>query len=669
MRFLNEDLYVGLCAGRDILAGRMGLPDTWSFTSDGIVWVNQGWLSHLTLYLSYLGLGEFGPVLLKIGLLIVCLCALALRSHWQGAGWEATLAALCLGTAAVAPFLQIRAENFGAALFALLGASLANNDERGPLARVVACVIMILWVNMHGSFVLGFVMIGLRILISGLLGLARGNHAPETPLLRRMLSGDTLPWIAVLALGLVAAAFLNPFGTANLFMPQRQLTADSVTALSADWAPLLVAEELRDAVWFNPMDVRPFIVVLACGLLLSGVSAYRFFSARRDGPPGIPRVGPEHAGLIFEMILPLLVIPLTFKFRRLILFGGLSLVPVLGFMLQRVLFEGLSRRLARRTSLYAGVALFLVGVWVFVFTTLPPYLPGNPCRPDKPLVSQLMSFDAPSGDLVRFMKRNRLDGRCFTGWPLSDYFLFHVPGIKVFMDCRDQSVYSDAVIREFFSVLHPDTRNPESVIAADRALRKWGVNRVILTGNPREYDLSRRLQETRLWGCVYADSALTLLAPLDDERFGADLREGRAPDLWFPDERSRDLTRAYASWFMTGRIPETLRDALMRAVLVYPDPNVYGLLTLTGLDASGGITAETRSRLTEEMKRLAQLGPTAPGVGRNVTESLIRILQLLGAGTQGRTDATTAVNHAELINDLTKRLRKLERDYLGYRFR
>src|SRR4030042_4042446 len=94
MRFLNEDLFVALCAGRDVVQGKLAQPDTWAFTTDGKVWVNQGWLSHLFLYLSYSGLRDLGPALWKTVLLLLCLWILFMRCRRLGASTDTSLLAV-----------------------------------------------------------------------------------------------------------------------------------------------------------------------------------------------------------------------------------------------------------------------------------------------------------------------------------------------------------------------------------------------------------------------------------------------------------------------------------------------------------------------------------------------------------------------------------------------
>ena len=129
MRFLNEDLYVAFCTGRDTVNGLTGKPDLWSFNTGGTVWVDQSWLSHLIYYLSYRFLGELGPVLLKGALLILCLVMIYLHCRGRGRSEEATLSALLLGVLSLAPFLQIRAENFGVVWFVCLAVILQSGES------------------------------------------------------------------------------------------------------------------------------------------------------------------------------------------------------------------------------------------------------------------------------------------------------------------------------------------------------------------------------------------------------------------------------------------------------------------------------------------------------------------------------------------------------------
>lgn len=151
MRFLNEDLFVALCSGRNTMAGLLTKPDQWSFTMPGKIWVDQSWLTHLIYYLSYSMMDDLGPVLLKALLLTLCLMVLYLQCRGRGAGMEATVTALIISTLALAPFLQIRAENFGLLYFLLFAGFLSAPASWGRWRQAACLAILAVWCNSHGT--------------------------------------------------------------------------------------------------------------------------------------------------------------------------------------------------------------------------------------------------------------------------------------------------------------------------------------------------------------------------------------------------------------------------------------------------------------------------------------------------------------------------------------
>ena len=145
MRFLRTNMCLGLCAGRDTVNGLLGKPDLWSFNTRGTVWVDQSWLSHLVYYLSYRALGELGPVLLK-GVLLI-LCVIVLYAHCRGQGWskEAASGRSDAGSISLAPFLQIRAENFGLFWFVCFMVILHPAGSYGRSRDLGVFAVVVVW--------------------------------------------------------------------------------------------------------------------------------------------------------------------------------------------------------------------------------------------------------------------------------------------------------------------------------------------------------------------------------------------------------------------------------------------------------------------------------------------------------------------------------------------
>ena len=297
---------------------------------------------------------------------------------------------------------------------------------------------------------------------------------------------------------------------------------------------------------------------------------------------------------------------------------------------------------------------------------MPPYLPGNPTHPDRPLAAQLMSFGEHPWRGARFMNRNHVAERVFAGWVISDYLLLKVPGIQVFMDCRDQSAYPVQVLRDYFSILRTNGTDPRSVRRALDLLKTYKVEAVVLHGNPIEFNLGMILMGTKKWACIYYDLETLLLVRSDSDNFGSYVREGRLPPLWYPDENSRMLSRAVLEYFMTGKISDKVTTYLKHATRETPHPNIYGLIYLSGRTARGCMKQATKGYFFSEGKRLASLDPLTPHKGRDILLSLIRILSLLDQDERACLPMKGPVPYGQLINNIKQRLKQLEKVYLGY---
>ncbi len=265
-RYVNEDLFGGLAAGRDICQGMLAAADHWSFTAPGNVWVNQAWLSHLLLYVSYDRLGPFGPLCLKVVLFGGCLAIILFRCRSLGASTEVSLIALLGGLLAVGPFVGLRQENFGLFFFIAFSALLTTNAFSRLVRGGGLLVVMALWSNFHGSFMLGLALVMAKAGLVTVRNLvARAAHHANSSW------KDATEWCLLAGASVVIAATANPYGIANVTMPFRQLGTATVTEHSADWLPLLrfqqndeglFAGEARGPIW--PLSRSYFSLSRCC---------------------------------------------------------------------------------------------------------------------------------------------------------------------------------------------------------------------------------------------------------------------------------------------------------------------------------------------------------------------------------------------------------------------
>ncbi len=126
----------------------------------GQPWVDQQWGAQVILAAIYQVAGWTGLVLFRAALIAVifgCLVAIGLR-RGLGARRAAWLALVAFLVSAVA--LGLRPQLIGMAIFAVV--LLLVTDRREHPRRLWAIpLLMILWANVHGSFFLGPVVLGL----------------------------------------------------------------------------------------------------------------------------------------------------------------------------------------------------------------------------------------------------------------------------------------------------------------------------------------------------------------------------------------------------------------------------------------------------------------------------------------------------------------------------
>ena len=158
---LVQDSWATLVAGREI--AQHGLPhhETLTVMAHGVRWVDQQWLAQLTFY-ELFRVGGLRLIVLTHVALIASSFAIALVAARRRGGSPLAVfgvASLCFF---VAPWgWQLRAQSFAPLLFVLVLAALVA-DGRRPSNRVfVTLPLLALWANLHGSVVLGALLVAL----------------------------------------------------------------------------------------------------------------------------------------------------------------------------------------------------------------------------------------------------------------------------------------------------------------------------------------------------------------------------------------------------------------------------------------------------------------------------------------------------------------------------
>ena len=217
----DSDTYWHIRAGEWMLDHRALLTfDPFSYTFAGRPWQTHEWLSEIILALAYRGAGWSAVVLLTAA----CFAATGALLAWHISRFfsrPATILTTVIALASIAPSLLARPHILALPLFGAwtAGLVLARSRRRPPSLALV--VVIVLWANLHASFILGLV-----------LAVA---FAFEAALEEERRWATLQAWAPFLGLSVVGA-LCTPYGLAGLLFPLK-LNAMPSLAFVSEWQP------------------------------------------------------------------------------------------------------------------------------------------------------------------------------------------------------------------------------------------------------------------------------------------------------------------------------------------------------------------------------------------------------------------------------------------------
>jgi len=281
-RLSDNSFFTHLATGRLILDHGIPTTDPYSFTAAGEPWTVQSWLAS-TLYGVAETVGGLGGVRIVIGLTTALLAHLLWRLT-EPAGAVVVRAALIL------PILLMGTEGWAERpmLFGFVGLAALYVLANGAGPAWVAVPLLWVWVNTHGSFPMGFVLLGTLV-----VGTWLDRRSARRELQVSAWAGS----------GLLLGA-INPIGPKLLVFPIELLGKAETLSFIDEWRPP------------DYGDLAPKLLVLMAGLSgLALLARHRRFravlpllvftglaltSARNVAPAGLivmAAVAPALAGL------------------------------------------------------------------------------------------------------------------------------------------------------------------------------------------------------------------------------------------------------------------------------------------------------------------------------------------------------------------------------------
>ena len=241
--FLSDgDTYWHVAAGRWMLEHREVLrTDVFSYTRSGSPWDAHEWLAELLMAAVYSLSGWTGLVVFyACAAGAVAWVVVRWLARWLG-GLTLVAAAVVAGDCAV-PSLLARPHLLALVPLALWTIELLRAREERRAPRAAFAVLMVVWANLHGSYVFGFALLGASGLEAWMEAGVRGW---------RKMTGWAL--FSVLAVG---AALINPEGLDGLIYPFKIMGMTTLDSIS-EWKSV-------DFSKYQPLELALLATVFVC---------------------------------------------------------------------------------------------------------------------------------------------------------------------------------------------------------------------------------------------------------------------------------------------------------------------------------------------------------------------------------------------------------------------
>jgi hypothetical protein len=623
-----DDLFIALAGGRDVLAGKLGGPDTWSFTTAGRVWLNQNWGSHVLFYATWAAAGTTGLLVLKALLLTAGTACMALAGRARGA--SAPVAVLIGATmlAASRSYVDLRPSLVGLVLASAAAWTLGRAASR-PAWLWITVALVGVWANMHGSFIFGLALLGL-------FAVAVGLAAPRR-----------LP--AALAAGVVATAlagFANPFGLDNLKHPF-VVGMNPIWRTVAEWTPLFTNDLTAFGSRWEACTVAAVFLVLLLGRLVAG----------RGGPTasGATEPGADRVRAIFDALAVIVVAAMAVGARR---FVPLALVVIAGPLAATVAWW------LRRLGSAWPLRLAAVGLAAAVVGAAPPVL--RRYSAENPIFGGYSTFenmiDAPTlpTGALDFLRANDLSGRAYAAWEWEGYLRWNEAPVTVFIGGRAQQVYDEVTLQKHKD-LRTGTIDPRAIFKAH------DVSLAILPLTGAYANVIGKLiyTEESPWTYLYSDGRTVVLGDKSHPALAKLLPALEGGTIPYATPEIATTTRMmYEAAWSTGAELDAIRQAAEKAAATAPNALAYATIGDVAM-ADRSSTKTTREYLAGERERLARLAAEHPEPSLPLTRARLAVART-EATLVGRTIDPEGVQRTK--NEVVLRAEDLRKLYTTWAY-
>ncbi len=442
--------------------------DAYSFTVNGQPWITHEWLSEVIMWPVYAKWGHAGLMVLSSSTILLGLWFVYRQMRTEGSG-PLTAALLMVLCAFTAMSVWGTRPSVGTLCLASFYGLQLRRWWRGEMRALwFLPPVMVLWVNLHGGYMLGLGLVAIYF-VAGLLS----QRLPTEPLV------GSLGRLAIAGILCLLATLVNPNTYQILWYPFDTLTSTAMRKYVVDWP----------SPDFHSMLFLPFLLMLA--LLFAATARSR----RRME--------------IIDLLLVLALAGMALQSNRHVSLFAMVCTPVLARQLAdlgedlRALLDhfGLTRlQQPANRSLNRGTTMILP-TWVLVLGAFAVIVwkMSNSFSPAAIADVQAAYFPVQA---VRYIKDHGIKGRIYNAYNWGGYLVLNCyPERQVFIDSR-ADVYRDDFIEEYLEAYYVRPRWRET-------LDKHTVDYVLLES---QEPLPILLKASGEWREVYSDKVAVLLA-------------------------------------------------------------------------------------------------------------------------------------------------------------
>ncbi len=221
---VDSDTFWHLRAGTWMLDNHRLLNfDAFSHTRLGQPWINHSWLTEIAMAALY-RLGGYGALNLATAVVVWLTFVFVYRS---GAGGSyLRIFVTLLAAVASAVYWSARPQIVSMLLAAVFNAVLLDYRWRGVNRLWLLPPLMVAWVNLHGGFAIGFILLA-AVLVGEIVESFRQRMKP--------LRVERMIWLGGIGLACAAAATVNPYGPALLLYPFKTVSIGVLQNYIQEW--------------------------------------------------------------------------------------------------------------------------------------------------------------------------------------------------------------------------------------------------------------------------------------------------------------------------------------------------------------------------------------------------------------------------------------------------